>query len=70
MPEVYHTIDDDDLIWGAAAIAAVIKKSTRATYWLLENGLLPANKIGRQYCSTRKKLREHCVGNAQADKAA
>ena len=63
---------DDDLIWGAAAIGAVINKSKRATYWMLENGFLPAKKVGGQYCSTRKKLRDYCAGDAQinSEKAA
>lgn len=58
MPEVFDP-DNLDLIWGADAIAAAINKSRRQTFYLLEGGLIPAKKIGRQWCAQRSQLREH-----------
>lgn len=48
-----------DLVWGAAAIAALIGKTRRATFHLLEQGQLPARKIGNQWVVSRRKLQEH-----------
>jgi len=46
----------NDVLWGAAKIGEVIGKSPRATFHLLEAGLLPAKKIGKQWCASRRKL--------------
>ena len=51
-----------DLVWGCKAIAQVINKTPRATFHLLEKGQIPATKIGNQWATTRKKLREHFEG--------
>lgn len=56
--------DTFDLVWGAAAIAALIGKTTRATFHLLENGQLPARKIGNQWVVSRRALRQHFEGEA------
>jgi len=45
-----------DLIWGAAAIGKVIRKGRSATYHLLEQGRLPAKKVGEQWVSRRSEL--------------
>ena len=48
-----------DLIWGAAAIAALIGKTTRATFMMLERGHIPgAKKRGGQWVISRKRLNE------------
>jgi hypothetical protein len=52
------TDQDSSLVWGAAAIGEVIGKDERATYYLLENGLIPATKAGSQWVSERDKLRD------------
>ena len=44
-------------LWGAKDIGAVINKSRRETYYLLEAGRLPAQRIGRQWVSTRGQLK-------------
>jgi hypothetical protein len=52
---------DDDLdapLWGARAIAQEIGRSLPATFNLLEQGLLPARRIGHHWCTTRRRLRE------------
>jgi hypothetical protein len=41
--------DDDRPVWGAAAIAAIINRNLRQTYYLLERGQIRcAKKIGRK----------------------
>ncbi|MBN9333270.1 MAG: DNA-binding protein [Devosia sp.] len=45
-----------DLVWGAAAIARVIGRSTKATYHMLEAGNLPARQVGRRWVASRKIL--------------
>jgi hypothetical protein len=46
-----------DLVWGAASIAALIGKTTRATFGLLEAGELPgAKKVGGRWVISRRKL--------------
>jgi hypothetical protein len=63
-------IDDlDRVLWGAEAIgreANVVdddgQVKIRATYYLLEKGLLPANKIGGQWASTPRRIRARFAG--------
>ncbi|RVM15112.1 DNA-binding protein [Sinorhizobium meliloti] len=45
-----------DLVWGAEAIAKVIGRSTRATFHMLDNGELPAKKVGGRWVAERGKL--------------
>lgn len=54
-----------DLIWGAAAIAARIGKTRRATFHMLERGQIPgARKVGGQWCVSGKVLRDFFEGAA------
>jgi hypothetical protein len=46
----------DTPLWGAAAIGKAIGTNQRKAYHLLEHGLLPGNKIGKIWCSTKRKL--------------
>jgi hypothetical protein len=48
-----------DLVWGAEAIAEVIKRTRRQTFHLLESGELPAKKVGGRWVASGQKLREH-----------
>jgi excisionase family DNA binding protein len=48
-----------DLLWGVGAIARELGLSNRQTYHLLENGRLPAQKVGAKWCSSRNGLRKH-----------
>lgn len=48
-----------DLAWGAREIARLIGKTPRATFHLLENGQIPAKKIGHQWVASKSALREH-----------
>jgi hypothetical protein len=54
-----ETNTDLDLIWGAEAIGAEIGLNTRQAFWLLENGQIPARKVGRRWCASRTGLRKH-----------
>ncbi len=63
---------DDDLsldapIWGAANIAAEIRKPIAQTFYLLSKGLVDADKIGRQWVSTRRRLRDQFAGAKTAN---
>ena len=56
--------DTLDLAWGAREIARLIGKTPRATFHLLEQGQIPARKVGAQWVASRKKLRELFEGEA------
>jgi hypothetical protein len=47
---------DEEVIWGAAAIGAVIGRTARQTFHLLESGHLPAKKVGGRWASRRADL--------------
>ena len=51
--------DQDEWIWGAAAIAPLINQTRRQTEHLLQTGRLPAAKLNSKWCTTRRKLREY-----------
>jgi len=48
----------DDIIWGATAIGTELGIGRRKTFYLLEKGLLPATKVGREWVTTRSALRD------------
>jgi hypothetical protein len=50
---------ENDIVWGAAAIGQVIKRSPRQAVHLLENGRLPARKVGRLWAASRQRLLQH-----------
>jgi hypothetical protein len=56
--------DWDSPLWGAPAMAPVIKKSVAKTHYLLGEGLLDATKIGRQYVSTKRRLLAPFLGRS------
>ncbi|TJU73886.1 MAG: DNA-binding protein [Mesorhizobium sp.] len=43
-------------VWGCTAISKVIKRKPRQTFNLLENGELPAKKVGGRWVASRAKL--------------
>ena len=49
---------EPDVVWGAAAIGAVINRTERQAFYLLESSNLPAKKIGGLWCASRAKLLE------------
>ena len=46
-----------DLLRGVHQIAEFIDELHRRTYYLLENGLLPAGKLGAVWIASKSKLR-------------
>ena len=55
MPEC-GTAREAEPVWGAAAIGRVIGKNRRQTFWLLQNRMLPARKVGALWVSERQTL--------------
>jgi len=47
-----------DLAWGVAAISVEIGRNPRQTFHLLENGKLPASKVGGRWVASRTGLRQ------------
>ncbi len=54
--------DPSDIIWGGENIAKVIHRSIRATFHMLEQGHLPARKVGRLWSASRRRLLAHLAG--------
>ena len=55
-----------ELVWTAAAIAALIGRSERQTFHLLEKGILPARKIGGTWTVSKNKIRSFVLGEEAA----
>jgi hypothetical protein len=51
-----QTTNSCDNIWGAKAIAPVVGRTERQTFYLLEKGLIPAKKIGNTWVASRRQL--------------
>jgi hypothetical protein len=51
-----HQVTVDDILWGCAAIAEVIGQSTRQTFYLLEQLMIPARKVGKKWVASRRAL--------------
>ena len=51
-----------DLIWGAEAIGEYIDANPRRTFYYLQNGLIPAKKVGELWVASRKSLHRHFLG--------
>jgi hypothetical protein len=52
----------DDLIWGGLAISEELGLSKHKTFYVLERGYVPAQKVGNIWVASRKKLRAACAG--------
>ena len=46
----------DAPVWGAKAIAVIINQTPRQVYRLLEKRLIDADRLGRKWRSTRRRL--------------
>ena len=56
-------IDDlDKPIWGVKAIAQIIDKPTTQANYLLAKGLIDADKVGRAWVSTPRRLLSQFAG--------
>ena len=53
-------------LWGAARIADHIDQPIRKTFYLLENRLIPAAKIGKQWVADADELDDVLRGRAPA----
>lgn len=53
-----------NFIWGAGAIAREICRPVRATFHLLENGEIPAQKVGGRWVADRQILRSFLRGES------
>jgi hypothetical protein len=53
----------DDLLWGGQAIARHIKRTVRQTYYLVENGLIPATKLGARTIVARASELDRAFSN-------
>jgi hypothetical protein len=49
----------DDLLDGAAAIASYIGKTRRETYWVIQQGQIPAGRLGRKIIGSKRALDRH-----------
>ena len=48
-----HAALPADYLWGVPAIAAYINKPVRATYYLIERGVIPTKKFGERIIVAR-----------------
>lgn len=49
----------DDKLRGVRQIARFIGEPERVTYYLLENSIIPAGKLGRSWVASKEVLRAH-----------
>ncbi|RWG04044.1 DNA-binding protein [Mesorhizobium sp.] len=54
-----------DLVWGAVEIGKEINRKPRQAFHMLEQGLLPARKVGNQWVAERGKLRAFFLGDGE-----
>lgn len=55
-----------EFIWGASAIASAIGVPRRRAYYLLEQRLIPARKVGDSWVAERSKLIAALAGEVSA----
>ncbi|MDG4908442.1 DNA-binding protein [Mesorhizobium sp. WSM4898] len=55
-----------DLVWGAENIGKEINRKPRQTFHMLEQGLLPAKKVGNQWVAERGRLRDFFVATEKS----
>ena len=48
--------EQHDIIWGAAAIAALLNLTTAQVFHMLSRGVLPAKKMGGRWCASKRRL--------------
>jgi hypothetical protein len=49
---------DSDIVWGADAIGRAIGVNARKAFHLMENGVIPARKVGGRWAASRRRLIE------------
>jgi hypothetical protein len=55
------------ILWGAKAIGAEIGKGPRQVFYLLESGKLPAQRVGRQWVTTKSAIRAWLAGDTDTN---
>jgi hypothetical protein len=55
--------DPDRPIWGARAIGEEINRDESQAFYLLENKRVDADKVGKHWVSTRRRLRHSFQGD-------
>ena len=53
-----HQDGDDPFIWGSRNIAEAINRTNRQTIYLLQQGRLPAKRVGKLWCARKSTLRQ------------
>ena len=48
--------DDDSPVWGAVNIGKLIGRNKRQTFYLLENGFIPAKKVGNLWVTSKRMV--------------
>jgi hypothetical protein len=61
-----HPTIAGDLIWGAKHIGAEIGVDERKAFYLLDQGHIPARKIGSLWVASRRQLRAALCGDETA----
>ena len=54
--EPNHDIDLDAPLWGAKAMAPVVRKNEREVRHLINTGLIDVTKVGSLYVTTKRRL--------------
>jgi hypothetical protein len=49
----------EDILKGAVAIGAYLDQDPRSTFYHLQQGNIPATKLGRVWITTKSRLRKH-----------
>ena len=62
--------DLDRPIYGVDAISRALDLSKSQTYYVLEQGHLPASKMGRRWFTTTRRILAFLNGELKADAAA
>ena len=59
------TSDALDILWGTAAIAKFIRRTTRQTHHMLnKKEIIAARKVGGRWCAAKEGLRKQFCGSA------
>lgn len=59
IPELDTDTGEPEFLWGAARIGNAIGQNPNVTFRLLQEGKLPARKVGKRWVSERKILQRH-----------
>lgn len=58
------------VLWGAQAIADFIERPVRDTYYLLQQNLIDADKVGDLWVTTKDRLRRQFNGERRVERTA